>query len=66
METQYYSMSNLIGDVLCVKWGSTNSGWHINVYHVKALHTHEVCVKLNIVGIWEWGIYHLMGRAFMA
>ena len=27
---------------LCVEWGSTNTGWHIDVYHVKTLHTHEV------------------------
>ena len=24
---------------LCVKWGSTNTSWHINVHHV---YTHEV------------------------
>ena len=28
--------------MLCVEWGSTNTGWHINVYHVKNLHTYEV------------------------
>ena len=47
-----------------VEWGSTNTGWHINVHQV----------KLNIMGTWEWGIYglngwgiyDLMGRAFMA
>ena len=48
----------------CVEWGSTNTGWHINAHYVKKLYTHEV--KLNIMGIWEWGIYGLMGGAFMA
>ena len=26
----------------CVKWGSINTGWHINVHHAKKLYTHEV------------------------
>ena len=25
-----------------VEWGSTNTSWHLNVHHVKTLHTHEV------------------------
>ena len=43
--------------------GSTNTGWHIDVHHVKKLYIHEV--NLNIMGILEWGIYGLMGWAFM-
>ena len=27
---------------LRVEWGSTNTGWHINVHHVKNFYTHEV------------------------
>jgi len=27
---------------LCVEWGSTNTGWPINVHHVKNLYTHKV------------------------
>ena len=46
---------------LCVEWGSTNTGWYIDVLHVKTLHTFEVC----IIGIWEWGIYGLMGEALI-
>ena len=26
----------------CVEWGSTNTGWHINIHHMKNLCTHEV------------------------
>jgi len=50
--------------LLCVKWGSTNTGWHIDVHHVKTL-PHTCSLKLNIIGIWEWGIYGLMGGPFI-
>ena len=46
---------------LCVEWGSTNTGWHINVHYVINFSAHTLSVKLNIVGIWEWGIYDLLG-----
>ena len=44
---------------LCVEWGSTNTGWHINVHYVINFSAHTLSVKLNIVGIWEWAIYVL-------
>ena len=58
---------------MCVKWGSTNTSWHINVHHMKNLHTHEVIkceVKDKGMGmghLWlnESGIYHFMGEAFI-
>jgi len=49
--------------LLCVKWGNSNTGWHINVHHVK-LCTHMKCeVKHN----WHMGKGHLWlnGWAFM-
>ena len=58
----------------CVEWGSTNTGWHINVHHMKTLYTHMKCeVKTQ----WGYGngafmAYNgsgtngLMGGAFMA
>ena len=65
----------------CVKWGSTNTGWHINAHHVKNC-THMTCeVQHNgdmgmghlclIMGghfmpYNGLGIYDLMGGAFMA
>ena len=56
---------------LCAKWGSTNTGWQINVHYVKKKTAHTLSVKLNIIGIWEWGlngwgIYDLLGGVFMA
>ena len=27
---------------ICVEWGSTNTGWHIDVHNVKTLHACEV------------------------
>ena len=33
--------------------GSTNTGWHINVHHVKICTKRSV--KLNIMEIWGWG-----------
>ena len=31
-------------------------------------HQHQLAHQCspNIIGIWEWGIYHLIGGAFMA
>ena len=46
----------------CAKRESTNTGWHINAHHVE--NCAHMSVKLNIMGIWEWGIYGLMGGAF--
>ena len=37
---------------LCVKWGSTNTGCHINVDY--ANFTHTLSVKLKHTGIWGW------------
>ena len=34
-----------------------------DVHHIKTLHTRSV--KLDIIGIWKWAIYGLMGGAFM-
>ena len=34
--------SGLLHLQLCVEWGSTSTGWHINVHYVKILHTHKV------------------------
>ena len=31
----------------CVKWGSTNTGWHIDVHHVRNLYTQMCEVKHN-------------------
>ena len=41
------------------KWGSTNTGWHINVHHVIYLHTHECNGDMGM------GLYDLMGVAFI-
>ena len=50
-----YNVTYVYWEILAVlKWGSTNTGWHINAHHMIKLYTHEV--KLNIMGIWEWGI----------
>ena len=46
---------------LCVEWGSTNTGWHINVHYVINFSAHTLSVKLIIMGIWEWAIYVLNG-----
>ena len=32
----------------CVEWGSTNTGWHINVHHVKKLYNLIIMMKLYI------------------
>ena len=45
---------------LCVKLGSTNIGWHINVHNVKIFCTH-ISVKLNVMEIWERAIHGLNG-----
>ena len=49
---------------LCVEWGSTNTGWHIDIHHVKNFFTHMKCeVKHN----GDMGMGHLwliMGGAF--
>ena len=42
---------NLSLEGLCFKWGSTNTGWHID-HNVQS-------VKLKHNGMWEWGIYGL-------
>ena len=44
--------------------GSNTTGWHINADHAKNLNTHE-SAKLSIMGIWEWGIYGLIGGTVM-
>ena len=44
----------------CVEWGSTNTGWHINVYYVK-FPTHTSNVKLEHNGIWGWVINGVNG-----
>ena len=46
---------------LCVEWGGTNTGWHINVHHVK------LCTRmLNIIWDMEMALMALMGGAFTA
>ena len=49
----------------CVKWGSTNTGWHSNVHYVNVFcthtHAHVKCeVKHN--EIWGWGIHGWVGH----
>ena len=41
--------------VSTVKRGGINTGWHINVHHVKNLRTHAVWVN----GVWDWVIFGL-------
>ena len=53
-----------IDQKLCVEWWSTNTRWHIDVHHVKTAQSRSV--KVNIIRIWEWDIYGLIGWAFMA
>ena len=49
--------------MLCVEWGSTNTGWHINVHHMELFFfffAHKLLsVKLNTMEILEWGTYGL-------
>ena len=33
---------NIVKQGWCVEWGSTSTGWHIDVHHVKNLYTREV------------------------
>ena len=51
--------SKLLVKKLCVEWESTNTGWHINVHHVK-IGTHIKC-EVNHNGDMEMGIYKLNG-----
>ena len=54
----------IFGKKLCVKWGSTNTSWHINVHHEKNF---ILSVKFKHNG--DCGMGHLwliMGGAFMA
>ena len=46
---------------LCVKWGNSNTSWHINVNYVEIFFAYTWGVKLNIMGKWKWGIYGLNG-----
>ena len=50
----------------CVKWGSTNTGWHINAHHVKKLYTRGKHNGDMGMGHQWWDIYGLMGGTFMA
>ena len=46
--------------MLCVKWGSTSTGWHISVHCVKNS-AYTWSVILSLMETWEWGIYGLNG-----
>ena len=57
---------------LCVEWGSTNTGRHIDIHHVK-LCTHMKCevrhnLDMGMGHLWlnGWDIYDLIGGAFIA
>ena len=41
--------------IFYVEWGSTNTGWHIDVHHVKTL-TH---IKCEVRHNWDMGMGHL-------
>ena len=43
----YLSMKAIPSWELCVEWGSPNTSWHINVHHVKNLHTLKCEVEHN-------------------
>ena len=42
LSQKYWDEASYFLVVMCVRLGSTNTDWHIDVRYVKTLHTHKV------------------------